>query len=69
MRHGTRFDIQLPAENRRALDEPAVAAGLTAANMARIATKRLISRRDDVLHGLTGEPQIAGYESRHGANW
>ena len=67
MKHGTRFKITLPAENWRALDETAVAAGLTAADMARIAIKRLIGHRDDVLHRLTGELQIATYEPRHGA--
>ena len=67
MKHSKRFEIQLPAENRQALDELADAAGLSSAALARIAIRRLLNHRDDVLHGLTGEPQIAADEPRHGA--
>ena len=67
MKHGTRFEILLPAENSQALNELAAASGLPAAALARIAIKRLLNHRDDVLHGLTGEPQIAAAEPRHGA--
>jgi hypothetical protein len=43
MNDSTRFEITLPAQRRRELDELAVASGLSVADLMRLATARLLA--------------------------
>jgi hypothetical protein len=57
--NSTRFEFQLPADRRRELDQLSEETGLSAADLARLGIRWVLSHRDVLLRPMTEGPRHA----------